>query len=198
MLPDFPEVKRVVLNGLIGQNRLKTEADPLLGMMPPFIVHEGDRSIVRRTDGTEVVADLRSNPIRASVTVSADEIRSRGSAATVDAVARLTEAMNEGLARRTVAAIEEAAESVGNTIKGHGPFTPEVYFSVLEHMELDFNVDGQWYGLRLLGHPDTLAKAEPIIEAINKDPELRARRDEIIKRKREEWRVREASRQLVD
>lgn len=198
MLPDFPDVKRTVLERLVGHTRLGAEADPLLGMMPAFVVHEGDRSVVRREDGSEVTLELRRDPIKATVELSAEDMRLRGPAATADAVARLAEGLNEGIAKRTFAAIEEAAESVGNSVKVNGPFTTEVYLSMLDRMELAFEVDGSWSGLRLLAHPDTAAKAEPVLELIENDPELRARRDAIIDRKREQWRVREAARQLVD
>jgi hypothetical protein len=198
MLPDFPDVKRIVLKALIGRSKLKAEADPLLGLMPPFIVHEGDRSVVRREDGTETVAHLREYPLKATTELTAEEMRVRGPAATEDAVARLAEGLNEGLARRTIAAIEAAAESVGNSVKAGGPFTAETYFAMLEKVELVFSANGDWAGLTLMAHPDTVAKAEPVLTSIETDPELKARRDAIVARKREEWRVREAARKLVD
>jgi hypothetical protein len=198
MLPDFPEVKRVVLKNLIGQTKMRAKADPLLGMMPPFIVHEGDRSILRREDGTEAVLELRKNPIKATVEITAEEMRLRGPSATARAITQLSEGLNEGMAKRTFQALEEAAESVGNSINANGPFTAEIYFAMLETMELHFRADGQWLGLKLIGHPDTVAKAELVIDAIKRDPELVTRRDSIVAQKREEWRVREAARKLVD
>lgn len=198
VLPDFPEVKQTVLNRLMGRRRLDAEANPLLAMMPPFIIHEGNLSIVRRENGTEVVLDLRGEPIKSSVALSVDDIRRRGPAASVDAVTRLADGLTEGLAKRTFTAIEEAAESVGNSINANGAFTPEVYFRMLERIELGFDASGKWSGLTILAHPDTAAKTDPVLQLIETDPELRARRDEIVEAKRKEWRVREAARQLVD
>ena len=198
MLPDFPEIKKAVLDRLRQRARAADQADPLLGLMPRFVVHEGDRSVVRREDGHEEVLELRKNPIEAEVQISTDRIRLGGPDATREAVDRLSEGMREGMARRTFAAIEEAAESVGNTVKVGGPFTADVYFAALEKMQLSFDESGEWLGIQFVCHPETAAKAAPVFDSIESVPELKARRDEIVAQKREEWRVREAARQLVD
>ena len=198
MLPDYPDIKKTVLENLIGNSRLQAERDPLLAMMPRFVAHEGSRAIVRREDGSDVELDYRQSPLRASVTVSAEEMRVGGPHVTASAVARLREDLDLGLAKRTIATIEEAAESVGNTVKATGPFTCEIYFELLEKMELSFHQDGSWAGVKLLAHPDTAKLADPVLDSIEREPDLRARRDAIVARKREEWRVREAARKLVD
>ncbi|MGH9195897.1 MAG: hypothetical protein ACRD1T_09170, partial [Acidimicrobiia bacterium] len=198
MLPDFPSLKTEILARLAARTRAGAQADPLLALMPAFVIHEGSRSRLIREDGTvqEMTFD---NPLHVEAEIKIEDMAAGGPAASIAAVDELTQSLQEGMARRAFQAIEEAAESVGNAIQAEGrPFTPELYFEGLEAMELSFDDAGSWLPPTFIAHPDTSSKIEPVLASIEADPDLRARRDAIVDRQREEWSVREARRRLAD
>jgi hypothetical protein len=198
MLPDFPSLKTEIMARLAARVRAGAQADALLALMPAFIIHEGSRSRLLREDGTvqEMIFD---NPLHASAEITMQDIADAGPAASIAAIDQMTQSLQEGMTRRTLKAIEDAAESVGNSIDARGkPFTPELYFAALNEMELSFDDSGTWSPPTWLAHPDTRPKIERVLASIEADPDLRARRDAIVDRQREEWRVREAHRRLVD
>ena len=198
MLPDFPVIKGEIMKRLAARTRAGAQADPLLALMPAFIIHEGNRSRLVREDGT-VQEMTFENPLRASAEVRIEDMLTEGPAASLAAIDKISQSLHEGMARRTLRAIEEAAESVGNSIQAKGqPFTPELYLEALETMELSFNDAGVWLPPTWVAHPDTSPKIARVLASIDEDPNLLARRNAIVDRQREAWRVREARRRLVD
>lgn len=198
MLPDFPDFKREILRRLQARIRAGAMADPLLALMPAFVIHEGHLSRISREDGStqDMGFDL---PLSASTEISVDDMATSGPKASLDAVDKMAETLQEQMAKRAIKSIEEAAESVGNSISAGGkPFSPDLYFQMLETMELSFSSDGTWEPPKLLANPETAAKGERVLELIASDPDLRAQRDRIIEKQRGAWRVREARRKLVD
>jgi hypothetical protein len=65
-------------------------------------------------------------------------------------------------------------------------------------MQLSFAPDGSWLQPQWLAHPEVDKKMREVLKRIEADPDLRARRDAIVARQREEWHGREARRKLVD
>ena len=73
----------------------------------------------------------------------------------------------------------------------------EMILQVLETIELEFHPDGRPHELQVVGSLFTPERLKAVNEELYRNPELQLRYDELIARKREEWRVREASRKLV-
>jgi hypothetical protein len=69
---------------------------------------------------------------------------------------------------------------------------------MLETMPIDFDRSGKPKMPTVVLHPDMFRSIEPKLREWEKDPELRARREAMLARKKEEWRVRESRRRLVD
>lgn len=53
-------------------------------------------------------------------------------------------------------------------------------------------------GMSFVMHPDTAAKIIPLVKEWEQKPEFKARYEQLVERKREEWRARENRRKLVD
>lgn len=198
MLPDFPKVKSFLLRHIADRVRTGAEQDPLLSLLPPFIIHEGSRVRHVRADGSEEVIHF-NDPITATTEMRIDQMRLEGPALTRAAADDLTKQLHEGLGKRFVEAFEKAAKSVRNTVEAGGkPLSPELVLEAYERIEMSFRHDGTWQQPTLLMHPDMEPRAAAVLRQIEEEPELRRRRDAIVHKQREEWRVREAGRKLVD
>jgi hypothetical protein len=94
------------------------------------------------------------------------------------------------LADRTL----EAAGQV-ESAKGE-PISPEQILRVMERIEMNFDDDGK-NQLSLVIHPSRTEKFAAALRRLEEDPVMRQRHEDLLARKKEAWRVREASRRLV-
>ena len=76
--------------------------------------------------------------------------------------------------------------------------TADMILEMLDRMELSFDDEGNWQPPRIIHGPALAATAAEVQKQLGVDRTLRARQDAIVNRQREEWRVREARRKLVD
>ena len=73
----------------------------------------------------------------------------------------------------------------------------ELILKMLETIQLEFYPDGRPHALHVVGGLFTPERLKAVDEEFQSNPELQKRRDELMARKREEWRAREADRKLV-
>lgn len=197
MLPDFPEQKAKVEERLqirMDQQRL-AKLGPF-GESPAIRVAEGDRLIFEGEDETE--REMEFGHAEAEFKVSVDELPTM----TIEQLIAKLDKAAEDLARqqveRAVGVLNEAVETVGNTLHMRGePFQAEHLFRALEKISIDFDESGQPYVPTLLMGPDMADRATEVVGRVTLEADLRRRYDQIILRKREEWRARESHRKLV-
>ena len=198
MLPDFPNEKALLEKFL--NDYLANKHREYLGFfatIPSFTIHEGDRWKIERSDGTEseqtykemssgFTIDLNELPY-----LTAEKIRAKLDAMAEDAARQ----MSQSIFRE----IQQTSEQVGNTVNAKGgPLTKELILEMLEKTESDFTPDGQWIPSSIVMHPDVWKANEAKFKEWDQDKEFTARHEEIINKKREAWRAREALRKLVD
>jgi hypothetical protein len=95
----------------------------------------------------------------------------------------------------------EATERVGNKVDAGGqPFSAELYFQMLETVQIDFDELGRpdISGRRMVMHPDQAERVRALMEQWEKDESFQQRYRDIMLKKREDWRDRESNRKLVD
>lgn len=198
MLPDFPGIKRVLMEQMAHAIQTRAASGSLLNSVKTHRLHEGDRNVVVREDGSRQVISFNS-PLSAEVSVSMSEMRKDGPDASIRAVRRAGDALAEAMSKRMMETISEAAESVGNVVAADGkPFSLDLYADGLETMDLSFDASGNWTPPTLLMHPDLAARAHAAFESEPSDSPASQRIKAIISRKLEEHRAREARRTLVD
>lgn len=198
MLPDFPSLKREIAQRLARAAEQAAHGAPLLRETPSFRQHEGSRSQLFRPDGSQASMNF-DKAVTATATIKIDDVRREGGAASVRAMREIADQMAEAMTRHMLETVNEAAEEIGNVVDAKGrQLSPELIIEALEKMELSFDESGDWQPPTFVIHPDTAARMKEQIEALDKDPNTKDRVDSIVKRKREEWRAREARRALVD
>jgi len=94
--------------------------------------------------------------------------------------------------------MSEGVEKAGNTIDGGGqPLTAELFLQAMEKIWIDFNADSSPQMPEVHISPNQTDNVKRMIERLESEPHLKRRFDQIMLKKREEWRAREADRKLV-
>jgi len=198
MLPDYPDLKRALLRVFAHETKAAASADPMLAGIKHHVLHEGRRVELVRDDGSrqEILFD---KPVHGETTLEADAIRREGDAASGKALTEIAGQLQEGMAKQFISTIERATEEAGTAMDAKGQrLSPEHVLEMYDKMLLSFEDDGKWIPPTLVVHPMLGPRARAVFDQIDNDPALTARREAIIDRQRREWRVREASRKLVD
>jgi hypothetical protein len=94
--------------------------------------------------------------------------------------------------------LETEAEKSGTAIHSQGaPFTAELYLDLLQRMWIDFNEDGSPRFPTSILAPAVMEKARSELRRLAEEPALRQRMSQLLSQKREQWRAREALRELA-
>jgi hypothetical protein len=196
MLPDYPAIKEKMNRRL--RQILKATQHRHLGpfaQIKEIHVPEGHGTTLTREDGSkesvsfehvQVMAELKGDPEKCT----AGDL--------VGVMNELAEKLADERIKQFFDVTNRAVKQVGNDLKREpGESTVDSIFRSLEGVWIDFNDDGTPRLPTLLAGKataDSLAKAFSDIETM---PELRRRYDDIMERKREEWRARESARNMV-
>ena len=197
MLPDFRSLKKRLASSAATTVHDTIERDGLLGHIASQRIHEGNRLTLVRADGSTETREFIQHWVRAEIEV--DAIRRGDVAAVGAAVEDVAENVREQASKELFERVEEAATSAGNWVSGGGkPFTAEMWLATIEGMDLSFNDDGTWERPTVVIHPSMGERVRLEMKRMESEPELRARLEQLVERKREDWRDRESRRKLVD
>ena len=196
MLPDYPKLKSQLKQRLDEwlASRVRLHSGPIADIRETRIF-EG-----RSTAMIQAGKNERQRPFRrgeAGFEVNPQEVPEL----TLDKVLAQLDRVARELANQKMdfffSTLSEAANSVGNVVQATEGLTPDALFDLFEKIQLEFDEDGQISGLRAVLGPKQFEQMEQTKRQIENDPELKDRFDELLARKRADWRVREASRNLV-
>lgn len=197
MLPHFPEIQQRLLKLL--NVRLKLVKDEELGPLSSgtsVVIFEGDKIELVREDGAKEVVRMKEAKAERRIdfteveTLTPEIIHER-----IDSVAKEI-ARQEGEA--AVEELEKAVRKTGNIIDTPPTlFSPDDYFRMLDMLDVEFDERGQPRMPQFLVGPEASENISKVLKQVASDPDNKKRLKEIIERKREEWRDREADRKLV-
>lgn len=199
MLPDFPKIKARLLRLAWFEHRGRIQADELIGAIRAVPYHEGRGFATGDVDGyvEHTEPEVRAFPYK----MERSAIIDRGLDAFRESLAQATalqiQAMHEMLLRKAA----EATERVGNKVDAGGqPFSAELYFRMLETVQIDFDELGRpdISGTRMVVHPEQAEGVRTLMEQWENDESFQQRYRDIMLKKREEWCDRESNRKLVD
>ena len=199
MLPDFTRVKTRINQDLGRWVRQQIPiVAPLLKGVATFQQHEGKTSTIVREDGSEDPTDYQA--VSGESVMNRDEMKQFDLDAIHQKLRELAIQIGEAQTQGLLKAAGKAADSVGNVIRAGGELTPDKFLEVYRTVEMDF--DPQTLkptpGHVWVMHPDVAASVVPKVKEWEKNPAFKAKYEQIMVAKREEWRDREANRKLVD
>lgn len=195
MLPDYSEIKGKIKKKIEERMRSGKEIPPL-DVLPQKTVFEGDKFKTVRSDGSTDVTDFEkfSTEIKIDLkdfeSISFEEILKKVDEAAIE--------METQKGRHFFEKMKEIVDSTGNVINAKGEkLNPEHIFKLMELIEINFNDNGTYKPLDFYVGTEISERSIEVLKEIDNTPELKRRMEEIIDKKREEWRDRESSRRLV-
>ena len=196
MLPDYPKVKdelrqffsRWMKAGM--ERRLGPLAD-----IPRHRVFEGTAMSMIHSGGEESLTPFE--PYESKLEITYEEVPKLTLPQILSRLDRVAQEMADQLARSVYKTASNAADKVGTVVKSPQGFTPQTIFEALEKIEVPFDESGNPELPSIHLHPNDVKTLKESLQAIQNDPELRGRYHEILERKKDQWRVREAHRRLV-
>ena len=196
MLPDYPRLKNEYRARCLDIIETQTaENSPPLKEIQKMTLFEGNENAIERGDGeTEVIESeehsvLMKIDIRALEECDADKIG--------EVYRNVAIEFAEKQERSVVKNIRDAVRKVGNETDARGgPLTPQMLFDAIDRMHVEFDENGQptFSFLAGPGMAKTLSRLE---HELASSVELQRKFETLMRRKRAEWRDREASRELV-
>jgi hypothetical protein len=197
MLPDFPAVKEKLNRRL--RQILKVKIARHLGpfsQVKTVSMPEGQGTTLSRNDGSLSKSHFENTEVSAESKVDPDKLDPIE-------INRLLDELAEKLAEKRIKQFFEvtnqAVEEVGNSLKRKPDESMvDSYFRSLERVHIDFDHSGEPVMPSLLAGSKAGQELGEALDQIANTPELAQRLKIIIDRKREEWRDRESSRNLVE
>lgn len=195
MLPDFPETKRLFSRFFRTYMRLKIREGSPYNAVQTRYLHEGRAMKITRADQSESTSGMEQ--LSASLEIKFDEIENltfqkaieKHNAMIADLVRKQTHFIRERMS-------SEIPESQTLDAKGRR-FDGQVVIDMLEKMQIEFNPDGTPHEIFVDGPLFTLERMASVDKEFESNPELKRNFDEMMEKKKEEWRDREADRKLV-
>lgn len=195
MLPDYSETKRLFGQFFQTYARRKARAISPFAAVQTCYLHEGRGMRVRRAN--ESASNTEVQQLSSEMVMKFEEIPSM---TFEKAVAKYDEMILDMVRKQTGFALERLNEDMpkSQSVDAKGKkLDAEIILEMLEAIQLEFYPDGSPHELHLVGGLFTPERLHAVDEEFKSNPELQRRHDELMARKREEWRAREADRKLV-
>lgn len=195
MLPDFPETKRMFSRFFRTYMRLKIrEVSPYSAVQTRYL-HEGQAMKITRADQSESTSGMEQ--LAASLEIKFEEIENLTFQKAIEKhdimISDMVQKQTQFIRKRMSSEIPES-----QTLDGKGrKFDGKVVIDMLEKMQIEFNPDGSPHEIFVDGPLFTQERLAAVYKEFNSNPELKKKFNEMMEKKKEEWRDREADRKLV-
>jgi hypothetical protein len=197
MLPDLPKLKLELQS--IFHLYLRNQINLRLGVFnqsPRHIIHEGKEMRTSRADGSVVETELKS--ASTEMTIKHEEIPTLSFDERVRRLNLLAEDMARQMSEHFFGTLKDDLEKSGQVVDRKGkPLDAEAIFEMIEKIQFDFDGVDETHNISIVIPPNLQQRMKEVMMQIETDPSLRKRHDEIMAKKRMEWRDREAARKLV-
>jgi len=198
MLPDFTKVKKQLWDKVLTPTfEHSKNSDSFLSRIRHTIQHEGEKMQYETVSGETIRTEYQKFSAEYGVTIA--EVEAGDFSAIVKKFEKLGDEAATQLTRYSFKFVSQVVDKVGNSIATEGKFTPDVFIQMVEKIEIDFDeYTGEPSMPTMYIHPDMAQQVRDLISEADSNPEYKVKFDQIIERKREEWRARENCRKLVE
>lgn len=196
MLPDYPKSKAKISHRINLILKFRQNGH-LLGRNKMF-QHEGDRATMQDVQGN--VREIQYKEFSHTFTVPKADMPQFGLQQLLEHVEETGNEMQKHMTHSLVSAIDAASKhaDTGVTVSER-KITAEGILEGLEKIHMEFGIDGNAPpDLVLLMSPNTVEDMKEVQKEIDARPDLQARYDQLIAKKRQEYHVRESNRRLAD
>jgi len=198
MIPDFPEVKERLMKAL--NNRLQRKHKEYLGIfseVPGYAHHEGSIWAITNDEGIKREQDYKT--ISSELLINLEEIPDMVPSEILARVDKVAEDSARLMHAEILEEITKATDEAGTAIDAKGkPLDQDMFLSMLDRMDLEFDEKGELIPPAIVMHPKLWEAKGEELKSWEEDGDFIAKHRQLMHRKREEWRAREARRKLVD
>lgn len=197
MLPDFPNAKAEVMKGIYRRIKaLELEIAPVFAEMGSYIQHEGRTLVYEQAEFGTKTQEAEEHQI--AVQIRFDEVPQLTGQNLDDKLRGIAKQTTEANMKVFYARMDEATEQTGNRFDAAGqPMSGKMLLDFMEMGEWGFDKSGK-SNMSFLIHPSMSPTLKKASDEVENDPELKRRHDDIVRRQRDQWLVRENRRKLVD
>jgi hypothetical protein len=194
MLPDYSETKQLFAQFFQTHMRRRAREISPFRMVQERLLHEGRAMHVTRADNTE----SRTAPVRMSalLEVKYDEVENL----TLEMALQKYDEVVLDIVRQQASLVRERLGSEippEHSVDRKGrKLGPDILYEVMEKMQIEFYPDGRPHEIYIDG-PLFASGLDAVFKEIDCSPELTKKFNDLMDRKREDWRAREAHRKLV-
>lgn len=195
MLPDFPHLKTKLSKFLDARMKSVHNRATPFSRASAVCIQEGNCTKMIRADGTEETIEMKHHHTEVRISdeelenLSSEEIQRKFDEAAREMANQMTQTCFESL--------NKAISEVGNAVRYTGMPTVEDIFRMYETIDIDFDECGKPELPTLMCGRKMMEHLQALHTQIESDPETNKRFVNLMIRKKEEWRDREASRRLV-
>jgi len=198
MLPDFVEVKKRVHELLMHymQGRVQHHLG-FMSQVPRVVIPEGQHNRLVRSDGS--VDDTKLKKVQGSEEINTDPKNGLHFKAVLQKLDAIAKQIADEQQRQMFARINEVTEKTGNVTKAPlKEFGLKHLNDMLEKIEIEFDEKGEPRLPSMICGPKMAESIMARREQIESDTVEKARKAEILARKKEAFRAREGRRRLVE
>jgi hypothetical protein len=196
MLPDYPALKAELadLFNRLFRRRI-AQYQGFIGQVPKHRIFEGNRTFLQRPTGDSETTAFQDFAVAREI-----EPQKIAEMTFYDVLKELDNAaaeMGAKTGKHFMEGLDKTLEAAGQVDSAKGEkLSPELILRTMERIEMSFDEEGQ-HQLTFVIHPSQNEKFAAALRQLDEDPAMRQKYADLLERKKEEWRVREASRRLV-
>jgi len=195
MLPRVARLEAEFSDALMTYVRQQSRRNGILGSIHGHIIHEGEGTAIQRSPNDFEKTDMFTS--RAETVFSFDEIEAVNDAYIIKKAMEIAEQFSRQLSQNLFHTIDEATKKTGQHVDARGtPLTNELLMEMLSKMSIDFEKSPHG-DLTIVTSPQMASRFQALEIELNEKPDVRKKMDELMDRKRDEFREREANRNLA-
>ena len=197
MLPDFPELKAKlgqILDILFEQRRRHYMV--IWQNVPSYRHYEGNRWLMIRDDGSSSESDY--SEAASSIEVDLDEAPYLTGQQVVEIIDKMAKDIAEQVEKNLNQLMLTELKANDRILHSEKTFDKDMFLDLVDSIYIEFDEQGNPIMPTMYISPENSEQVVSQIALWKNDPEMDQQFDNLMKRKREEWRARESSRRLVE
>jgi hypothetical protein len=195
MLPNYPKEKREFMEHLVQYMKYQVAKNsPFLSKVSKVKCFEGNKQLLHRADGSIHKSSFQE--IMNSLEFDYSELEDIDLNSLIKKLEQSAKGLSHGQEKMAFKHINEVVEEVGNVVDGKGrPFSYEMVLKLLDRILIEFDDSGSPVFPTLVVPPEIANKTDfrKVYSELESDPRF----EELMAKKKEEYRDRENSRCLV-
>ena len=196
MLPNYEKLNASFSKAVRRFLFLRSREDGFLKQIRPHAIHEGRNAAIVRPDETVDPTELKKS--EASLLMTYEEIEDVDLLAIMNKMSEMAAQFRDQNAKHIFETLNDVTTKTGQVVNAAGrPLTNDDLIHMMERIQLDFERNQEAGDASLVVHPDMVPVLKRLEGEMNRSVDLKKRWKEVMEKKKDEYRQREADRNLA-